>query len=67
MHSRKMTACLQAATSSHRPILLRTSSTTGHGLGTPLSGQIEESVDYYAFLFHELGIKYRPVNHGSRQ
>jgi prolyl oligopeptidase len=60
MHSRKMTARLQAATSSGRPILLRTSSTTGHGLATPLSEQIEESVDYYAFLFHELGIKYRP-------
>ena len=60
MHSRKMTARLQAATSSGRPILLRTSSTTGHGLATPLSEQIEESVDYYAFLFHELGMKYRP-------
>jgi prolyl oligopeptidase len=61
MHSRKMTARLQAATSSHRPILLRTSATTGHGLDTPLSGQIEESVDYYAFLFHELGLEYRPM------
>ena len=61
MHSRKMTARLQAATSSHRPILLRTSSSTGHGLDTPLSGQIDESVDYYAFLFHELGLEYRPV------
>jgi prolyl oligopeptidase len=60
MHSRKMTARLQAATSSGRPVLLRTSSTTGHGLATPLSEQIEESVDYHAFLFHELGIKYRP-------
>ncbi len=58
MHSRKMAARLQAATSSGRPVLLRTSSTTGHGLATPLSEQIEESVDYYAFLFHELGIKY---------
>jgi prolyl oligopeptidase len=65
MHSRKMTASLQAATSSHRPILLRTSSTTGHGLGTPLSGQIEENVDCYAFLFHELGIEYRPVTRES--
>jgi len=61
MHSRKMAARLQAATSSGRPILLRTSATTGHGIGTPLSGQIEESVDYYAFLFHELGLEYRPV------
>ena len=60
MHSRKMTARLQTATSSGRPVLLRTSSTTGHGLATPLSEQIEEGVDYYAFLFHELGIRYCP-------
>jgi prolyl oligopeptidase len=66
MHSRKMTARLQAATSSHRPILLRTSSSTGHGLGTPLSEQIDEDVDYYAFLFHELGLEYRPVTHGPK-
>ena len=34
MQSRKMTARLQAATSSGRPILLRTSSNAGHGIGT---------------------------------
>ncbi len=61
LHSRKMTARLLAATSSGRPVLLRTSSSTGHGLDTPLSGQIEESVDYHAFLFHELGLEYHPV------
>jgi prolyl oligopeptidase len=60
MHSRKMTARLQEATSSGRPILLRTSSETGHGLATPLSEQIEESVHYYAFLLSELGLKYSP-------
>jgi prolyl oligopeptidase len=60
MHSRKMTARLQAATASARPILLRTSATTGHGIGTPLSGQIEQDVDYYAFLLHELGMEYPP-------
>ncbi|MBN2181038.1 MAG: S9 family peptidase [Sedimentisphaerales bacterium] len=59
MHSRKMTARLQAATSSGRPVLLRTSSSTGHGLSTPLSEQIAEAVHYHAFLLHELGLKYR--------
>ena len=59
-HSRKMVARMQAATSSKRPILLRTN-TMGHGGGTPLSQRIEEAVDVYAFLFHELGVKYRPV------
>lgn len=56
MHSRKMTARLQAATSSENPILLRTSSDTGHGGGTPLDEQIEEQTHKFAFLFHELGM-----------
>ena len=56
MHSRKMTARLQAATSSGRPVLLRTSSKTGHGSGTPLSEQIVKSVHYHAFLLNELGL-----------
>lgn len=60
MHSRKMTARLQAASSSGRPVLLRTTSDTGHGLATPLSEQIEQSVHYYAFLLHELGLGYTP-------
>ena len=60
MHSRKMTARLQEATSSGRPVLLRTSSETGHGLATPLSEKIEESVHYHAFLLSELGLKYSP-------
>jgi prolyl oligopeptidase len=59
-HSRKMVARLQAATGSQRPILLRTNN-MGHGMGTPLNQQIEESVDVYAFLFSELGMKYRPL------
>ncbi len=59
MHSRKFTAQLQAANTSDNPIILRTSATTGHGGGTPLSATIEEYVDQYAFLFHELGVKYR--------
>src|SRR3984957_1303697 len=35
-NSRKMTARLQAATSSKAPVLLRTSSTTGHGIDSGL-------------------------------
>ncbi len=58
MHSRKMTARLQAASASGRPILLRTSAETGHGLGTPLGEQVEEWTHTYAFLFHELGVRY---------
>lgn len=54
-HSRKMTARLQAATSSDRPVLLLQSADTGHGMGTPLSAEIEETTDLLAFLFRELG------------
>jgi prolyl oligopeptidase len=57
-HSRKMTARLQAASASKNPILLRTSGDTGHGIGSPLSEEVEESADVYAFLFQELGVPY---------
>jgi prolyl oligopeptidase len=58
-HSRKMTARLQDATSSDAPILLRTSANTGHGIGSPLAAQVEESTDAFAFLFQQLGVTYR--------
>jgi prolyl oligopeptidase len=53
-HSRKMVARLQAS-GTKRPILLRTSGDTGHGMGTPLSAEIDEETDVEAFLFSELG------------
>jgi prolyl oligopeptidase len=53
-NSRKMTARLQAATSSGHPVLLRTSGNTGHGIGTPLGEQVEEQVDIWSFLLREL-------------
>jgi prolyl oligopeptidase len=48
-HSRKMTARLQAATSSGLPVLLRTSANTGHGIGTALNERIAEDTDVHAF------------------
>jgi prolyl oligopeptidase len=62
MHSRKMTARLQAATSSKRPVLLRTSSTTGHSSGG-LDESIAKEVDVFAFLFEQLGVAYKPPAH----
>ncbi|MEO7327286.1 MAG: prolyl oligopeptidase family serine peptidase, partial [Minicystis sp.] len=56
-NSRKMVARLQAANGGGNPILLRTSGDTGHGGGSPLSAEIEEDADVYAFLFHELGVQ----------
>jgi prolyl oligopeptidase len=61
MQSRKMTARLRAANRSDHPILLRTSSTAGHGIGTALDEQIDEWTDVFAFLFDQLEIKYTPV------
>ena len=56
-----MTARLQAANGSHHPILLRTSSNSGHGIGTALNERIEQGADAAGFLFAQLGIKYVPV------
>jgi prolyl oligopeptidase len=60
MHSRKMTARLQAANKSNNPILLRTSDSTGHGMGTPLDAQIQEQTDVFSFVLNELGSKVSP-------
>ena len=59
-HSRKMTARLIAANKSENPILLRTSSSAGHGIGTALSERIKQGADIYAFLFAQLGMTGKP-------
>lgn len=61
MQSRKMTARLQAATSGKQRVLLRTSSSSGHGIGSSLDEKIGEETDVDAFLFDALGVAYRPV------
>jgi prolyl oligopeptidase len=58
-HSRKMTARLQAADPAGT-ILLRTTENAGHGLDSSLRQRIDEDIDVYAFLFHELGVQFRP-------
>jgi prolyl oligopeptidase len=57
MNSRKMTARLQAATHSDRPIFLRTSSDSGHGIGAALNQRIEQDADVFSFVFDQLGMK----------
>jgi prolyl oligopeptidase len=56
LHSRKMTARLQAS-GTKQPVLLRTTSTAGHGIGTALSEQIAQAADVMAFLFAQWGLK----------
>ena len=56
MHSRKMTAALQAASGSDRPILLRTDRQSGHGQGSSLATRIEMQTDILSFLFGQMGL-----------
>ena len=57
MHARKMTARLQKASSSKRPILLRTETRAGHGIGKPLAKLIDEATDTWTFLMWQLGLE----------
>ena len=60
MQSRKFTAILQADSSSGLPILLRTSSSSGHGIGSSLAERIDQQTDELAFLFDQLRVPYPP-------
>jgi prolyl oligopeptidase len=55
-NSRKMAARLQASNRDPFPsaVLLRTSSSSGHGIGNSLDERIAEQADVYAFLFDQL-------------
>jgi len=55
MHALKMTAELQAATSSSNPILLRVEKQSGHGGGDQISKTVQMGADIWSFLIHELG------------
>jgi len=61
MHAKKMTALMQAEAangrSRNRPILLRIESKAGHGIGKPITKQIDEGTDVYSFLFWQLGMQ----------
>ena len=59
-HSRKMVARLDAANKSVSPILLRTTTSAGHGIGTALTERIKQLADEYSFLFAQLGMKSKP-------
>ncbi len=57
MHARKMTARLQAATSSSHPILLNYKPRWGHMAVQPLNLRIDAVTDRLAFICHELGVR----------
>ncbi|MCP4581230.1 MAG: S9 family peptidase [candidate division Zixibacteria bacterium] len=56
LHARKMTAALQAATSSDDPILVQVQRKGGHGQGAPTNLRIEKLADRYAFVFWQVGM-----------
>jgi prolyl oligopeptidase len=56
-HSFKYAATLQRAQAGDAPVLIRIETKAGHGGGKPVSKQIDEVVDQYAFLVKSLGVK----------
>ena len=56
LHARKMTALLQASSSSDRPVLLLYDTKAGHSRGsTPVGKRIDELTDEISFLLWQLG------------
>jgi prolyl oligopeptidase len=55
LHARKMTALLQAASSSGRPVLLHYSLAGGHSAGVSVDQQIQDDADQLTFLWTETG------------
>jgi prolyl oligopeptidase len=54
-HSAKMTARLQSATSSGKPVLLRVDYQAGHGIGSTKKQEQELQADQWAFLLWQMG------------
>ncbi len=55
LHARKMTALLQSASSSGRPILLHYSLAGGHSAGVSVDQQVQDDADQLSFLWTETG------------
>jgi prolyl oligopeptidase len=53
-HSFKYASTMQAAQGGEAPVLIRIETKAGHGTGKPISKQIQEYADRWAFLVHEL-------------
>jgi prolyl oligopeptidase len=56
LHARKMTALLQSATGSDKPVVLDYDTRSGHSGGKPMSQQIEDNATHMQFLFWQLGM-----------
>jgi prolyl oligopeptidase len=59
MHARKFVAAIQHANSGKHPILLRVESKAGHGGGDMIKKRVQRLADDYAFLFSQVGLRFR--------
>jgi prolyl oligopeptidase len=66
LHARKMTALLQAASTSGRPILLHYSLTGGHSAGVSVDQQVQDDADQLSFLWTETGVPISPKRPGTK-
>lgn len=63
MHAKKMAALMQSVSANgrdaneDRPILLRVDTRAGHGMGKPITKLVDDAVDFWTFLFWQLGIQ----------
>jgi prolyl oligopeptidase len=55
-HARKMTALMQAR-ARDTLVLLKTYEATGHGVGKPVSKEVAEAAERWAFLYDRLGLE----------
>ena len=55
-HSFKFIAELQEKHQGDNPVLIRIETNSGHGAGTPISKQIEQSADIMAFILYNMGV-----------
>ncbi|MGB2279505.1 MAG: prolyl oligopeptidase family serine peptidase [Flavobacteriales bacterium] len=55
-HSFKFIAELQDKHQGDNPVLIRIETNSGHGAGTPVSKQIEQSADIMAFTLYNMGV-----------
>jgi prolyl oligopeptidase len=67
LQARKMTARLQSATTSGRPVVLRYDTRAGHAGGRPLAKVIDDTAEEMAFLFWQLGMEQEAGTAGTGQ
>tara|TARA_R110002012_G_scaffold56197_3_gene143934 strand:+ start:793 stop:2958 length:2166 start_codon:yes stop_codon:yes gene_type:complete len=59
-HSFKFAAELQEKQAGSAPVLIRIETDAGHGAGTPVSKQIEQTADIFAFTLYNMGFDVLP-------